>query len=141
MKSIIESIRDYFLECPYLLDNVRLNIEFLSENPIEYGLYTEVGDTTIKKYVDGDKLKQFGFTFVTTSYMSGDLIQQLENSAFFDKLKMWVEEQNKKENFPILEGKRYPLGIEVVTDGYLSSANADTAQYQIQMRLKYMEVI
>ncbi len=141
MKSIIESIRDYFLNCPYLLDNVRLNIEFLSENPIEYGLYTEVGETTIKKYVDGDKIKQFNFIFVTTTNMSGDLIEQLENSAFFDKLKSWVEEENKKGNYPKLEGKKYPLGIEVVTDGYLSSANADTAQYQIQMKLKYMEVI
>ncbi|WP_299034112.1 hypothetical protein [uncultured Anaerococcus sp.] len=141
MKSIIESVRDYFLNCPYLLDNVRLNVDFLSENPIEYGLYTEVGDTLIKKYVDGDKLKQFNFIFVTTTHMSGDLIEQLENSSFFDKLKNWIEEENRKKNYPILEGNKYPLGIEVITDGYLSNANADSAQYQIQMKLKYMEVI
>lgn len=141
MKSIIESIRDYFLQCPYLLDDVRLNIDFLSEEPIEYGLYTDIGDSVVKKYVDGDKIKKFNFMFVTKNYLSGDYVQQLDNSAFFDKLKMWIEEQNNQENYPILEGKRYPLEIEVVTNGYLTSANVDTAQYQMQMNLKYMEVI
>lgn len=74
MKAIIESIRDYFLKCPYLEDDVRLSVDFLGDQPLEYGIYTEPISPTIKKYVDGDELKQFGFIFTTRSHMSGDLV-------------------------------------------------------------------
>lgn len=140
MKSIIESIREYFLDCPYLEDDVRLNIDFLGDQPLEYGIYTEPISPTIKKYVDGDELKQFGFIFTTRSHMSGDLVTQLENSAFFDDLIEWIYEMNYKKEFPELEGERFPTKLEIITNGYLSSADVGSSQYQIQMRLVYMEV-
>lgn len=140
MKAIIESVRDYFLKCPYLEDDVRLSVDFLGDQPLEYGIYTEPISPTIKKYVDGDELKQFSFIFTTRSVMTGDLVTQLENSAFFDYLIEWIEEQNNKKIYPDLEGTRYPTKLEIVTNGYLSSADIGSSQYQIQMRLVYMEV-
>lgn len=140
MKSIIESVREYFLKCPYLEDDVRLNIDFLGDQPLEYGIYTEPISPTIKKYVDGDELKQFGFIFTTRSHMSGDLVTQLENSALFDNLIEWIQEMNYKKEFPELEGDKYPTKLEIITNGYLSSADVGSSQYQIQMRLVYMEV-
>ena len=140
MKSIIESIREYFLDCPFLEDNVRLNIDFLGDKAIEYGIYSEPSITTIKKYVDGDELKGFNFTFSTRTIISGDLATQTENSAFFDRLIDWVLVQNKNKNFPKLSGKRYPIKIQVNNNGYIATAESDTAVYQIQMTLKYMEV-
>lgn len=140
MKSIIESIREYFLDCPFLEDNVRLNIDFLGDKAIEYGIYSEPSITTIKKYVDGDELKGFNFTFSTRTIISGDLATQIENSAFFDRLIDWVLVQNKNKNFPKLSGKRYPIKIQVNNNGYIATAESDTAVYQIQMTLKYMEV-
>lgn len=140
MKSIIESVREYFLKCPYLEDDVRLSVDFLGDQPLEYGIYTEPISPTIKKYVDGDELKQFGFIFTTRSHMSGDLVTQLENSAFFDNLIEWIYEMNYKKEFPELEGNKYPTKLEIITNGYLSSADIGSSQYQIQMRLVYMEV-
>ncbi|BFL72125.1 hypothetical protein [Anaerococcus nagyae] len=141
MKAIIESIRDYFLECPYLEDEARLNVDFLGDDPIEYGIYSEPSNQLIKKYVDGDELKQFNFIFTTRTEMSGDLVTQLENSAFFDKLIEWVYLQNKNKNYPKIEGNRHPIKIEILSNGYVSSSSADTAVYQIQMSLRYMEVM
>lgn len=140
MKSIIESVREYFLKCPYLEDDVRLSVDFLGDQPLEYGIYTEPISPTIKKYVDGDELKQFGFIFTTRSHMSGDLVTQLENSAFFDNLIDWIQEMNYKKEFPELDGDKYPTKLEIITNGYLSSADVGSSQYQIQMRLVYMEV-
>lgn len=141
MKAIIESIRDYFLECPYLEDEARLNVDFLGDDPIEYGIYSEPSNQLIKKYVDGDELKQFNFIFTTRTEMSGDLVTQLENSAFFDKLIEWVYLQNKNKNYPKIERNRHPIKIEILSNGYVSSSSADTAVYQIQMSLRYMEVM
>lgn len=140
MKSIIESVREYFLKCPYLEDDVRLSVDFLGDQPLEYGIYTEPINPTIKKYVDGDELKQFAFIFTTRSHMSGDLVTQLENSAFFDNLIEWIQRMNYKKEFPELEGEKYPTKLEIITNGYLSSADVGSSQYQIQMRLVYMEV-
>lgn len=140
MKSIIESVREYFLKCPYLEDDVRLSVDFLGDQPLEYGIYTEPINPTIKKYVDGDELKQFAFIFTTRSHMSGDLVTQLENSAFFDNLIEWIQEMNNKKEFPELEGDKYPTKLEIITNGYLSSTDIGSSQYQIQMRLVYMEV-
>jgi len=141
MKAIIESVRDYFLECPYLEDEARLNIDFLGDDPIEYGIYSEPSNQLIKRYVDGDELKQFNFIFTTRTAMSGDLVTQLENSAFFDKLIDWVYQQNKNKNYPKIEGNRHPIKLEILSNGYVSSSNVDTAVYQIQMSLRYMEVM
>ena len=141
MKAIIESIRDYFLNCPYLEDEARLNIDFLGDDPIEYGIYSEPSNQLIKRYVDGDELKQFNFIFTTRTAMSGDLVTQLENSAFFDKLIDWVYQQNKNKNYPKIEGNRHPIKLEILSNGYVSSSNVDTAVYQIQMSLRYMEVM
>lgn len=140
MKAIIESVRDYFLQCPYLEDEARLNVDFLGDEPIEYGIYTEPSTQVIKKYVDGDELKQLTFVFTTRTAMSGDLTTQLENSAFFDRLIEWVYKQNKAKNYPQIEGNRYPIKLEILNNGYMSSLDADSAVYQIQMSLKYMEV-
>lgn len=141
MKAIIESVREYFLECPYLEDEARLNIDFLGDGPIEYGIYSEPSNQLIKRYVDGDELKQFNFIFTTRTVMSGDLVTQLENSAFFDKLIDWVYQQNKNKNYPKIEGNRHPIKLEILSNGYVSSFNVDTAVYQIQMSLRYMEVM
>lgn len=141
MKAIIESVREYFLECPYLEDEARLNIDFLGDGPIEYGIYSEPSNQLIKRYVDGDELKQFNFIFTTRTAMSGDLVTQLENSAFFDKLIDWVYQQNKNKNYPKIEGNRHPIKLEILSNGYVSSFNVDTAVYQIQMSLRYMEVM
>ncbi|MDU0893673.1 MAG: hypothetical protein E7A85_00195 [Anaerococcus sp.] len=141
MKAIIESVREYFLECPYLEDEARLNIDFLGDDPIEYGIYSEPSNQLIKRYVDGDELKQFNFIFTTRTAMSGDLVTQLENSAFFDKLIDWVYQQNKNKNYPKIEGNRHPIKLEILSNGYVSSSNVDTAVYQIQMSLRYMEVM
>ncbi|WP_276862554.1 hypothetical protein [Anaerococcus tetradius] len=140
MKSIIESIREYFLDCDLLDSEARLNVDFLGDQPIEYGIYTEPITPLIKKYVDGDEMKQFGFIFTTRHYMDGDTVTQLENSAFFDKLVNWIEERNYKKIFPKLDGDRHPLKLEIVTNGYMSSSETGSGQYQIQMRLIYMEV-
>lgn len=137
MKTIIESIRDYFNECELLEDEARLNIDFLGSEPIEYGIYAEPIEPTLKRYVDGAELRQFAFIFTTRNIMSGDLVVQLENSGFFDRLIDWVEQRNKRRIYPILEGDKYSTGLEINSNGYLLNSEGGTAQYQIQFKLIY----
>lgn len=139
IKTVIESIREYFDKCPLLKADAKLNLDYLGLEDVEYGIYSEPVNPVIKKYVDGDELKQHTFVFAVKNLMSDSYITQLENISFFDKFIQWIEENNKQRNLPKLEGKRQAQRLEILTNGYLIAQDEGKAQYQIQMRLIYKE--
>ena len=139
IKTVIESIREYFDKCPLLKADAKLNLDYLGLEEVEYGIYSEPVNPVIKKYVDGDELKQHTFVFAVKNLMSDSYITQLENISFFDKFIQWIEENNKQRNLPKLEGKRQAQRLEILTNGYLIAQDEGKAQYQIQMRLIYKE--
>ena len=139
IKTVIESIREYFDKCPLLKVDAKLNLDYLGLEEVEYGIYSEPVNPLIKRYVDGDELKQHTFVFAVKNLMSDSYITQLENISFFDKFIQWIEENNKQRNLPKLEGKRQAQRLEILTNGYLIAQDEGKAQYQIQMRLIYKE--
>ena len=139
IKTVIESIREYFDACPLLKADAKLNLDYLGLEEVEYGIYSEPVNPVIKKYVDGDELKQHTFVFAVKNLMSDSYITQLENISFFDRFIQWVEQNNKQRKLPQLEGKRQAQRLEILTNGYLIAQDEGKAQYQIQMRLIYKE--
>lgn len=132
----INAIRDYFDKCPVLEDEARINVDYIGDEAIEYAIYSEPIDPIYKEYVDGGKIKQFGFTFTTINYYSAELLKQLENSSFFEDFQNWIEENNKNNILPDVKGA---IRIEILTNGFLLDADADKAKYQIQLKLIYKE--
>lgn len=139
IKTVIESIREYFDKCPLLKADAKLNLDYLGLEDVEYGIYSEPVNPIIKRYVDGDELKQHTFVFAVKNLMSDSYITQLENISFFDRFIQWVEQNNKQRKLPQLEGKRQAQRLEILTNGYLIAQDEGKAQYQIQMRLIYKE--
>ena len=139
IKTVIESIREYFDKCPLLKADAKLNLDYLGLEEVEYGIYSEPVNPVIKKYVDGDELKQHTFVFAVKNLMSDSYITQLENISFFDRFIQWVEQNNKQRKLLQLEGKRQAQRLEILTNGYLIAQDEGKAQYQIQMRLIYKE--
>ena len=139
IKTVIESIREYFDSCPLLKADAKLNLDYLGLEEVEYGIYSEPVNPLIKRYVDGDELKQHTFVFAVKNLMSDSYITQLENISFFDRFIQWVEQNNKQRKLPQLEGKRQAQRLEILTNGYLIAQDEGKAQYQIQMRLIYKE--
>lgn len=136
---IIDKIREYFLQCPLLDELARLNVDYLGVKPVEYTIDSQPTTPIIKQYTDGGTIKQYTFVFSSREYYGADVLQNIENSGFFEKFAEWVEEQSEKGNLPELEGNKQAISMEVLTSGYLFSANEDSARYQIQMRLIYYE--
>jgi hypothetical protein len=136
---IIDKIREYFLKCPLLDELARFNVDYLGVEPVEYTIDSQPTTPVIKRYTDGGALKQYVFVFGSREYYGSDVLQNLENSGFFERFAEWVEEQSEKGNLPELEGNKQAISMEVLTSGYLFSANEDNARYQIQCRLIYYE--
>lgn len=139
---IIESIRNYMrnLECLDTFNNaIRVNINYLEENPDTYSIEEVPINPIIKKYINGDSIRQYAFIFTSREPYGVDILTNIDNSGFYEKLADEIERNNENEIFPLLDDGLEPLKIEVTSTGYAFAVTEDTAQFQIQLKLKYFK--
>lgn len=132
-KAIIDSIRDYIMECPLLHDGV-LNVDYLPEE-VSYSIDSMQAEPFYRKYVDGGGVRQKYFS-ITSKELYGDLLVNIQNSSFCQSFEEWINENNLKDNLPILEGYKAQR-VEVTYPGALLYSDVGTGVYQIQCRLLY----
>lgn len=137
MKPIIDCIRDFVMQFPELKDGCLL-VDYLGSKAIAYTVEAIPCDRIFKKYTDGSCMKQFLFLFGSREFYGADVNQCIENLAFYENFENWILEQDNSGNLPDLDG-RLPVSIEVLTGGYAFDCDANTARYQIQLRLLYEE--
>lgn len=137
-KSIIESLEKYFIQCDILKDGC-LRIDYLGEKPVEYDIEVLPCDPVLKRYVNGDTVRQYLFAFGSREYYSQERLQNIKNSAFYERLAEWVEDQNHAENLPELPPGMEATGLYVTSSGYLFDGSKTNARYQIQFQLKYFK--
>lgn len=136
--TMIKSIRDYFLDCPLMLDK-KINVDYLGLEANQYTIDNIMADTVIKQYADGGAMKQYVFAIGSREYYNADAINNIENSGFYELFSEWIRAQNKLGNLPTLPGNREARKIEATTSGYLFSIDEDTAKYQIQLQITYYQ--
>lgn len=137
--SIIESIRDYLLKCPYLNELAKVNVDFLPEDPMTYSIEQTPSEPVIKKYLDGTTDRQITFVFACRMFYSDELINNINNSGFFEKFQDWLFDNSEEGILPKLEDGMIPDRIEAISSGYLYDISGDltNARYQVQCRLLY----
>jgi len=142
---IIESIRNFIRECPYLQEfegvagHVKVNIDYLEENSTVYSIEEVPVDPIIKKYVNGDSVRQLQFIFCSREPYGADVLQNISNSGFYEDFANWIETQNNINSLPILNEGYESQEIKVLSPGYAFQVDVDKARYQIQLRLKYFK--
>lgn len=139
---MISSLRDYIKTCPYLdtfNSALRVNINYLDSSPDTYSIEEVPTQPIVKKYIDGSTKRQYDFVFTSREPYSSEVVQNIDNSEFYEKFANWIESQNDNEVLPVLGINLEALSIEVTSPGYAFSVSEDTAQYQIQLRLKYIK--
>lgn len=139
---IIESIRDYMrnLECLDTFNNaIRVNINYLEENTDTYSIEEVPVEPVVKKYINGDSIRQYAFIFTSREPYGADVLTNIDNSGFYEKLADEIEKNNNNEIFPLLDDGMEALEIKVTSTGYAFAVTEDTAQYQINLRLKYFK--
>ena len=138
---IIDSIRKFIRTCPYLQEfdgAVKVNVDYLGEESTAYSIEETPCEPIIKKYVDGSSIRQFEFIFCSRESYGPDVLQNISNCGFYEDFANWIEEENAKNNLPILDGKEC-RSIECLTTGYAFQTDVDKARYQIQMRITYFQ--
>ena len=138
--SIIEGITDFFMQCPLLNDGT-FRVDSMGDTPVEYTIETGIFSPVVKNYINGDTERIYQFNFGSKEYYSMDRWQNIENSAFYEHFANWIEEQNKRANFPDMPEKCTPMELTVLSSGYLFDASMRNARYQIQLQLTYYKEV
>lgn len=139
---IIDSLRDYMrsLKCLDTFNNaIRVNVNYLEPNADTYSIEEVPVDPILKKYVNGDSIRQYAFIFTSREPYGVDVLTNIDNSGFYEKLADEIESNNDKEIFPSLDDDMECMEIKVTSTGYAFAVTEDTAQYQINLRLKYFK--
>ena len=131
---MISKIRQYFFELGIIDGNSNINVDFLSNEPIQYVIEPIPVEPIIKAYKDGGSLRQFVFQFGSREYFGADVIQNMANTEFYEDFSALIEDNNKKGVLPKINGIQ---SIECLNNGTINEDNTDNAKYVIQMRITY----
>lgn len=134
-KSNMQFIKEFIEECP-LLNNGRINVDYLKDEPQSYSIDQTPVNPIVKTYADGGKVKQIAFDFSVTANIGSQAIINLTNSKFCEDFMKWIEEQNKKGNLPKIPGA---VQITCTSPGYILQKTDTTAIYIIQMNCQFYE--
>ena len=138
--SMIQAVWDYFSTCP-LLENQRiLGVDRLGVDPIEYTIDILPGEQIVKRYVDGSSIRQIELTFSSREPYGRDVIQNIQNSEFYEKLAVWVEQNDDAGIYPAdFIREKTGRSIQVISSGYAVEVTEKTSRYQIQLRITYLQ--
>ena len=126
------------MDCLEMFNNaIRVNVNYLEPNVDTYSIEEMPIEPILKQYINGDSIRQYAFIFTSREPYGSDVLQNIDNSGFYEKFADEIETKNDNEVFPILDSKLEVREIKVTSTGYAFAVSEDTAQYQIQLRLKY----
>lgn len=134
---MIDEVREYIAECPYLDEYAELNVEYLQDKVKTYSINENAGyNPIISKDILGNTDRQFLFTFDSKLRWNEDAQNNIDNSKFFEDFTNWLETNNKNKIFPDITGI-YEIGV--TTNGFIFATNANEAIYRIHCYLKYFK--
>lgn len=136
--SIIDALEKYFIGCELLKDGA-LRVDYLGEKPVEYTIEVLPCDPVVKRYLGGSTVRQYLFAFGSREFYSQERLQNIQNSAFYERLADWVETRSLSGILPELPDGMEARQLEVVSSGYLFDGSMTNARYQIQLRLLYFK--
>lgn len=135
---IIESIKEYLesLDCMKEFNNA-ININYLASNIDNFSIEESPTEPILKRYTNGSTVRQYDFIFCSREIYGLEVIQNIENSNFYEKLVNEIEHNNNIGKLPILDKGLESLELQVLTTPNIMSTEENTCIYQINIRLKY----
>jgi len=129
------------MECLEMFNNaIRVNVNYLDANVDTYSIEEMPIEPVLKTYVNGDSIRQYAFIFTSREPYGSDVLQNIDNSGFYEKFADEIETKNNNEEFPLVESGLEVMEIKVTSTGYAFAVSEDSAQYQINLRLKYLKI-
>lgn len=138
-----DAVRAYFEPKAKELAGSILNFNFSPGSADSFGLVTNYADKVVKEFINGDARKAYGFSILITKCFStyeDDL--NLEAMNFAQAFMDWLDEQNRKKEYPDFGSDCEIEKIEALQNmPNLAGINAEEgyARYMVQCRILYIE--
>lgn len=140
--SIVESIIDYISSLDCMKDfNSIVNVNYLADEEDSFSIEEIPSEVIVKKYLDGSSKRQFKFVFTSREPYGVEVLNQLNNSNFYENFTKEIEENNLNNILPVLDNNLTPCSIKVISSAYLVNIdeNNDTCMYQINLNFNYIK--
>lgn len=141
--TIHDSVKVYFEPKVQELAGNILNFNFSPESDDSFALVTNYAGKVGKEYINGDKEKAYGFAIVIVkSYSTDGDDLNLQCMNFVQKFMEWLEEQERKKNYPVFPQNCKIHKMEVLQNmPNLAGVNAEEgwARYMVQCQILYRE--
>lgn len=139
--TITESVRDYIanLNCIATYDSI-VNMNFLDNEEDSFSIEELATEPIEKRFIDGSTIRRYDFVFCSREPYSVEVMQNIDNSNFYELLTNEIEDKNNEGILPDMDMDKYePLSISVTSNSYLALTEENTAMYQINMRFRYIK--
>lgn len=139
---MIDSIKTYIAQCPYLDEYTAVLINYLEDKVNAYSINNSPNTSPILSTdITGNQTRQYLFTFDSKLNWNSEIQQNIDNLNFYENFSNWLENNSNEDILPILYGELQAIKIEALTDGYIFQSNGEQAVYRIQCRLTYLKPI
>ena len=143
-KAIIDCIKEYMKDCPYLSKLSEINVDYLNieAKDKEYWSIEQLDAPIIlKTNVLGTKTeRQCQFVLASRSFFNPlKDSQNIENLHLFEKIAEWLYQNTRKKILPTLNEGEVATKIEATSGGYLFGTDKTNtiARYQMTCNLLY----
>lgn len=139
--SIAGTLWQWLRTCPQLRAGVKVGVDYLADTSTEYAIYAvpsqiATHENVLGEVIPNDRQTQT-FYFASNEPYGADARQTLQNQAFYESVVEWVIEQNRIRSLPQIPGGVVVSIVPTLTV-LIADASADTAKYQIQLKLTYI---
>lgn len=133
----ITKLRDYLFNIIDTLmtdENYQINTNMLSNDINNYSLDKIPTQTIVERWITGVEIHRDVFSFRSRMAYSQDVINNLSNIGFFEDFESIIKSNNENGILPEIEGIEK---IECLNCGTMSSAETNTAEFDIQIQITY----
>ena len=137
---LVESVKKYIesLDCMKEFNNA-INVNYLAEDIVNFSIEENPTSPIIKRYANGSTVRAYEFAFSSREIYGIEVLQNIENSNFYEELVNEIEKKDSIGILPILDTGLESQSIEVTSSPYIISTDEDTSIYQVNFRLKYFK--
>lgn len=114
----------------------QINANMLSKDVNNYSLDKIPTASTVEKWITGTTIYRDIFSFRSRMNYSQDTINNLKNIGFFEIFEKKINSNNKKGILPDISKMQ---SIECLNCGSMNNANTNTAEFDIQIQITYIE--
>lgn len=138
--NLTDALRVWFRDCPALTAGAKFGVNYLAERPTEYAVYATPSTIRYRENVLGEEVPEDtqtqNFIFASKEAYGADTGTNIAAMAFYEAVTVWIQAQNAARNFPRFTGGKV-RSITPTLTAYPAEVGADTAKYQIQLKITY----